>query len=452
MTKANIAARRRLTFIAIFAGYFFLTLARRGFTVTSTVLLSDSSLGLTKADVGVVVSIFTVSTGCGKFVGGVLTDAVSSRRIFVLGLLVAALSNAAIGYFVGYTGAAAFAISAAWGVNGLAQGFAWPAIAQLIIRRFPPVSRGAIWGWITMAGNAAKVAAPLIFSRVALQWGWRAVFQGSAALALAGAAASWTFIPASAAAPAEGKAGGDGEGAATVPAKEPDAALDAKAPEVKVAFCADVARRPSLWALLLADLLIYLVLEALSSWLIPLTIARHAVSAKLGATLLSCYELGGVIGTLGAGYLSDALGGVGRRNLTSLWGCAALVIALARLRSLPVAMIGTETRTLELGGALFIAGMGVYGPKTMAGIAVREMHPSAVGAVGAILGLVGQLGASLAGYPLVVAVEFITSSGAVDEWDAVFGTLLVSALGGTALFAALHFTASKKTKKKIYMQ
>ena len=419
---------RSTTFFSIFSGYLFLTLARRGFAVVSTTLLADESLALTKVDVGIVVSVYTVCAGCGKFIGGVLSDAVPPRNIFIAGLLAAALSNAVVSFvdtppFAALLGRAlrpATAIMIAWGVNGASQGFAWPAIAQLMLRRFSAANRGAVWGWITMAGNIAKVAAPILYTRIAMERGWRDVFRASAALALLGAALCWAFL-----APAEAK----GRGGAT-PAKRSDCASNAP----KRALCV-VARRPSLWAILVADVFVYLVLEALSSWIIPMTIAQHAVSKASGAALLSCYELGGVVGTLAAGYLSDALGGVGKRNLTSWYGSLALVGALATLRALPVEAEGA--RLGALGAALFVAGLGVYAPKTMAGIAVREAHPSAAGSAGALLGLVGQCGAALAGVPLVLAVKAQEERG-VGEWNAVFGALLLAAVAGALLFGGLH--------------
>ena len=424
------------TFYAIFIGYLYLTLARRGFAVVSTTLLADESLGLTKVDVGVVVSVYTVCAGCGKFIGGVLSDAVAPRSIFIGGLLAAALSNAAVSlvdtplFTVLFSGALrpATAIMIAWGVNGASQGFAWPAIAQLMLRRFSAANRGAVWGLITMAGNAAKVAAPILYTRIAMERGWRDVFRLSAVLALLGAALCWAFL-----APAQAQ----GRGGATL-IKPSDRASSAP----KRALCV-IARRPSLWAILVADVFVYVVLEALSSWIIPMTIAQHAVSKASGAALLSCYELGGVVGTLAAGYISDALGGVGKRNLTSWYGSLALVGALATLRALPVAADGEGARLGALGAALFVAGLGVYAPKTMAGIAVREAHPSAAGSAGALLGLVGQFGAALAGVPLVLAVKVQEGRG-VGEWNAVFGALLFAAVAGALLFGGLHLAESAR--------
>jgi sugar phosphate permease len=71
----------------------------------------------------------------------------------------------------------------------------------------------------------------------------------------------------------------------------------------------------------------------------------------------------------------------------------------------------SPTNLLLLSVALFVAGAGVNGPKTMCGLEVRERFPGASGSSGALLGLLGQLGAAAAGYPLTRVHE------AYGGWD-----------------------------------
>ena len=150
----------------------------------------------------------------------------------------------------------------------------------------------------------------------------------------------------------------------------------------------------------------------------------------------------------------------GNRNLTSLLYTALLLPAIAamvraaclaqRLRELtlprPVYQMSlppsnAPTNLLLLSVALFVAGAGVNGPKTMCGLEVREKFPvrdpktldgvrrrdsqeafgidasQGSGSAGALLGLLGQLGASAAGYPLTRVHE------SYGGWDGACETL-----------------------------
>ena len=102
------------------------------------------------------------------------------------------------------------------------------------------------------------------------------------------------------------------------------------------------------------------------------------------------YEAGGIFATFSSGFVSDRLSG--NRNLTSLIYTACLLPAIGAMMVLPPS--DSPTNLLILSTALFVAGAGANGPKTMCGLEVRERFPGASGSSGALLGLLGQLGAS----------------------------------------------------------
>jgi len=93
-----------------------------------------------------------------------------------------------------------------------------------------------------------------------------------------------------------------------------------------------------------------------------------------------------------------------------MWcSCSRHAVPVASQMSLPPS--DSPTNLLLLSVALFVAGAGVNGPKTMCGLEVRERFPGASGSSGALLGLLGQLGAAAAGYPLTRVHE------AYGGWD-----------------------------------
>lgn len=68
---------------------------------------------------------------------------------------------------------------------------------------------------------------------------------------------------------------------------------------------------------------------------------------------MTVYEAGGVVGTLAAGYVSDWLGGVGKRNVSSLLFSALLLLPVHLLWLAP-----TMPDTM-LFASLFVAGVAV---------------------------------------------------------------------------------------------
>lgn len=149
---------------------------------------------------------------------------------------------------------------------------------------------------------------------------------------------------------------------------------------------------------------------------------------------VTAFEAGGVAGTLFAGHLSDMLGGAGYRHTTSLIHSILLLIPLHG-----IVVLGAGASCAMLQGLLFTVGFAVYGPKTVCGIAVREDFEAIMGPAAALLGLVGQLGAVLAGYPLGLLNIHL-------GWGSVLASLLAAAWLKTALFAGLHYAASSQRR------
>jgi len=92
--------------------------------------------------------------------------------------------------------------------------------------------------------------------------------------------------------------------------------------------------------------------------------------------------------------------------------------------------------------ASFGLGFSCNGPKATCGIALQETaHPKARGTASGLLGLTGQLGASLAGYPLVMLQKDF-------GWYGVFAGLAASAAAAALVFIALASIERQREKEK----
>ena len=199
-------------------------------------------------------------------------------------------------------------------------------------------------------------------------------------------------------------------------------------------------RSVNLWLLMIVGGLTTFVLKSMADWTGLFLIEYCGLSISYSTELMIWNEIGGMVGTLLCGVLSDFLGGrkyltlsifvaicipaialfptnVALQNASSttenFLGLGALynvilqdgistkftVLLINEVQLLYRALLEKFTGSLGLSRiCLFFMGFGINGPKTLLGVMVRDLVPREVsGTIGGIFGLVGQLGASASG-------------------------------------------------------
>jgi MFS family permease len=161
---------------------------RRVVTATIVTVLNNSMITVVLAAVGRDLSATPSALGwtatgyllpfaAGNALAGLLSDRVSLRRVFTLGLIVFAVG----------TVAAATAPSATWliiarGVQG-AGGSVVPALSAVAIARvFEAGRRGPVFGLLAAGTGAAQAAGPVLGGALGEVAGWRSLFWVSTAL------------------------------------------------------------------------------------------------------------------------------------------------------------------------------------------------------------------------------------------------------------------------------
>eukprot|EP00943_MAST-04B_sp_MAST-4B-sp1_P000711 g711.t1 len=298
-----------------------------------------------------------------------------------------------------------------WFINGLAQGCGWPSLSKIMLDAFPTSIRGSVWGLLTMGGNLGQSISPLLLSYLYFQYGWQYAFIFPGVWAVGFAIISYFLIRKN-----SGNRTTDhsimknekniddnvamrGRHNMSDNTKKSNKSQNEKQIlKTKNTFRENVLANKYFWILIFADILIYFVLKALSDWSIKLLKEDRAFTPMVASTCLSAYETGGVVGTLLTGIISDYLGS--RRNLTSFFYSLVLFPSLLALYILE------DVSSVTISIVLFFLGFSVYGPKTMCGLAVREMFDKQfAGTAGGVLGLAGQIGAAAAGYPLGLVAD-----------------------------------------------
>ena len=177
---------------------------------------------------------------------------------------------------------------------------------------------------------------------------------------------------------------------------------------------------------------IYVVRQGVTSWFVfYLLQVKGVVDAGAASLRVSGLELGGLVGSLLAGKLSDMLiarakpgaGTVGKRIQVVIAYTVGVAAMLAAFAATPASAGWLQWATV------FMIGFFLYGPQMMIGLCGAELvRPDSVGASQGFLGWVAYLGAANAGIPLSMVVRDY-------GWGAYF-TALLAACGVAVLLLA----------------
>ena len=98
--------------------------------------------GLTKTNMGVVLSCLFFAYAVGQFINGQLGDKINARRIITFGLIASAVLNILFGFSAG----AIVLMAILWGLNGYFQSMGWGPTVKTMANWFPRKGRGKIAG------------------------------------------------------------------------------------------------------------------------------------------------------------------------------------------------------------------------------------------------------------------------------------------------------------------
>jgi sugar phosphate permease len=403
---------RALAFAVTWFAYASYYLGRKGFSVTKVAVARE--LGVGTPALAAIDTAFLVAYALGQLPSGVLADRIGARKLVAAGLLVSALACAAFG-----AGRSALVLGACFALNGLAQATGWPGTTKAMAEWTPPADRGRVMGaWCTcyqVGGLAATTLAAFLLAR----FGWRAAFYGPALWLLVMSAAVFLLLR-----PGPLRAGGDDGSDGEHAGRQLNRSLPPP-------------RRGALGNRLLYSygacyFCLKLIRYSLLFWL-PFYLHTVAGFAEAQSGYLSTsFELGGVLGSAGLGWLSDRTGHA--RARTALFSLLGLAGALWSYAQLGVASPALHFASIALIGAL------LFGPDALlsgAGALDAGGPQRAATAVGLVNGI-GSLGALLQG-PLTVTVE--TSLG----WHALFYVFFaLSLVSCVCLVPALSLTPARR--------
>lgn len=410
---------------SILVGYSCYYLTRNSLTFTAPAMVASPSLGLDITSIGVITSIFPLCYGCSKFVSGVVGDVLSPSVMLGGGLIATGLVNLAFG-----ASSTLPLFCMLWAMNGILQGFGAPSCAKILTSWFAAKERGTYWGMWNIAHNLGGFAAPILAGTAArtLGWNWGLWAPGLIAVTF-GSVILLTLRDSP-------EARGYEPVEATSPAKTDDKPEES-AEEVQQISLLDnlfqnVLSNPFIWGLAFTYFCVYIVRQGITSWSVFYLIKeKGVVDAGAAALRVSGLELGGLLGSLIAGRISDwyiansSGGAVGKRIqvvMAYLVGVAAMLLAFQAVPAgLPILQAVI----------VFMIGFFLYGPQMLIGLCGAEIvGRRSVGASEGFLGWIAYLGAANAGVPLSLLVQQY-------GWNAFFTALLMACGVGILLLAPI---------------
>jgi len=368
-------------FVGMYVGYIFYYFTRMSYTCIMPVLIQD--LGFTKGDVGVLASILALSYGLSKFLSGILADRSNPRVFMAVGLMLTGVCNILFGL-----SSSIFAFAIFWGLNGWFQGWGWPPCAKLLTHWYSTKERGTWWGMWNSSHNVGGAVIPIVVGICAQQFGWRYGMYVPGLLCIAvgiGLLFCLRDTPRSLGLPSIEKFRDD------YPDSHRGQDREISVKELLVKY---VLNNSYIWILGAAYFFVYIIRGAINGWSALFLMETRGYSLVAANASIVWFELGGLIGSLAAGWASDKIFN-GRRGPINVLFSAAVIGAIAAFWFLPPGHIVIDYFLV------FLIGFLIFGPQMLIGIAAAELsHKKAAGSATGFIGWIAYLGQATAGYPM----------------------------------------------------
>lgn len=384
-----------LTWLA-YASYY---LCRKGFGVTKARI--EATLHVSPGWLATIDTAYLIAYATGQFVSGLFGDRVGARRLIGWGMLGSAGACVLFG-----SARSATIMLLAFAANGLFQSTGWPGTTKAMADWYRPEERGTVMGVWSTCYQAGGLAATAFATALLGAFGWRWAFYGPAIVVGVVGLLVLAFLA---------------ERPGTVRGAPRPTATPAEEAEFHAARRA-VILSPTVWSFGAAYFCLKIIRYSILFWLpYYLHNALHYSEKKAGYLSIS-FEVGGIVGVLIAGALSDRIAGRRRSRLASaMMACLAASLLLYSF----VAKLGAVPNF----AGMALVGLMLFGPDSLlAGAAAQDLggkHAAAT-ATGFVNGM-GSVGAILQGAFTVTLREAL-------GWDAVFyGFLVVALVGALAL-------------------
>lgn len=369
---------------SMFVGYALYYFTRKSFTFAMPGLIED--LHFDKSDLGLLGSVLSITYGISKFASGILSDRSNPRYFMAIGLILTGFFNIFFGMSSSILMFALF-----WGLNGWFQGFGWPPCARFLTHWYSQSERGSWWSIWNVSHNVGAALIPWIAGACLQYFGWRYAMYVPGVLCILGGFFLLNRLrdtPQSLGLPTIEKFRNDFVGSAVT--------KDGKDQELstKEMLFDYVLSNPFIWMLAVSYFFVYIVRTGVNDWtaLFMREIKGYSLIGSNG--YVSMFEVGGFVGSLSAGWLSDYVFQAKRGPVNVLFAIG-MCLSTGAFWLVPPGYPWLDA------AALFMIGFCIFGPQMLIGISAAELsHKKAAATSTGFVGCFAYMGAAFAGWPL----------------------------------------------------
>jgi MFS transporter, ACS family, L-galactonate transporter len=296
--------------------------------------------GLSAAQIGALISVWSLCYAFSQLPMGWLVDRVGPRLLLGFSLLLWSVAQAAGGIVGSFR-----QLLWARGVLAIGEAPAYPASARVVSDWFHTSERGFPTGFYNMGGTLAPAVAPPLLTALMLGFGWRAMFL---AMGLTGILAGvvWFALyrdPASSGLAEQGGQQVRGGGAAETSG-------------VTVRQWARLFRFRTMWGMMFGSFCLSYVIWMYQAWLPGYLELQHHISVARTGFLAAIPWLCGISGSLLAGYVSDLAARRGVGDIASRKAAAVIgLVLLALFTALAARAESTALAIAFISVAMFFA-------------------------------------------------------------------------------------------------
>ncbi|NXO06139.1 G6PT1 protein, partial [Oriolus oriolus] len=276
---------RAVIFAAMFVGYTLYYFNRKTFSFVMPAVMAEVPLG--KDDLGLITSSQSAAYAISKFISGVLSDQMSARWLFSSGLLMVGLVNVVFSW-----SSTVMAFAGLWFLNGLAQGLGWPPCGKILRKWFEPSQFGTWWAILSTSMNLAGGLGPIVAALVSLNYDWRKTLSFSGFTCVVVSFVCLVLIK-------------NEPSDVGLPNIEQGTKKGKKGSSSDNSTLTELLLSPYLWVLSTGYLVVFGVKTCCTDWGQLFLIQERGQSMLVGSSYMSALEIGGLVGSIAAGYLSD---------------------------------------------------------------------------------------------------------------------------------------------------
>ena len=364
-------------------------------------------LELDKAQIGAMIAAFSFVYGLGQLISGALCDRLGARFMLITGMIGSGLASIAFSWTTHITW-----MGAVWTLNGLFQSMGFAACVKTLANWFSLQQRGRVSGWFSLCYKVGNIVSLALTGWIA-GYSWRWAFRVPAAAILLSAA--WVVLRLrEAPSPEEAKllnAPRQTDEHSRLPLREAAKWVFSSGP---------------LWITSLCCFSVAFTTYGFLNWL-PHYWAETG-SSPLGAGIkAACYPLGGCVGAIAVGWISDTLAG-GKRAPVIAAALAGGGVLVAFLPFVPPGWTALRVCLVTSAGCLIMGGHAHVVTSVAMDVATARTAGTATGVINAM----GYLGAGLTG---------LVSGWAADRWGwtpVFYGWAVTCCLGAGMISLLWH--------------